>query len=138
MPISIKGDTKFVTMTEAALELLKTKVSAHYQIVLANIGIIQQVETGSGMYAWETPPRYAVGRATVVSGVVWYASSIVHEANHSRQYQAKVSYSGKEAEEECLNLQREALVMLGAPQAVIDYVGETLKTEYWNNPHRWW
>ncbi|MFZ3107162.1 MAG: hypothetical protein WA105_07280, partial [Candidatus Hydromicrobium sp.] len=56
--IKILGDEAFINGTNEAINLLNTKARSYYDIVVNYIGIIQQVDKGSGIYVWEEPPRY--------------------------------------------------------------------------------
>ncbi|HSX06092.1 MAG TPA: hypothetical protein VLF69_06530, partial [Candidatus Saccharimonadales bacterium] len=85
-PIVIKGDASCQSDTLAALELLADKAPKHYQTVTTYMAIIECVTQGSGMAAYENPPRYLVGDLTRRGGTIWYAGTIVHDAGHSKLY----------------------------------------------------
>jgi hypothetical protein len=149
--IAIEGDDVCVTQTQDALNLLKSKAPSHYENVIKYIGVIECVESGSGMSAYMTPPRFKVGKATRDTGTIWYAGTIVHDAHHSKQYNDYLSthpnesvptdvWSGAQAERECLDIQYNALQQIGAPQSYLDHVQKSKETEYWNIPeeNRWW
>lgn len=149
-PIKIIGDSNCITSTNQALTLLKTKASVHYNIIIKFMGVIQCVASGSGMYAWENPPRYVVGKATINAGTIWYAGTLVHDACHSKEYHDYLLthsgtvpssiYTGKSAEALCLNAQYDALVKIGATKPTLDYVKNIINSNYWNVPYsgRWW
>lgn len=103
------------------------------------------------MYAWEKPPRYQVGKETRNAGTIWYAGTIAHDSCHSKLYiDYLVSnpsnsvpnevWTGREAEEQCLDVQYDALAKIGADQNTLDYVQNVINTEYWNVDYnnRWW
>lgn len=149
--ISIQGDEECLTKTRSALELLEEKALVHSDIVKEYIGIIECVDSGSGMFAWENPPRYKVGKATIAAGNIWYAGTIVHDSCHSKQYNDYIEekntesvpsdiWIGKSAEAQCLDVQYDALTKLDADQETLDYLENTITTEYWNIDYsnRWW
>ena len=59
--IKIKGNSEFIAQTRAALTLLEQKAPDAFIKIQTYVGIIEQGEH-SGMWAWENPPRYEVGR----------------------------------------------------------------------------
>ncbi len=130
--IEIRGDAKFVIQTRAALILLDQKAPAAFEKIQTYVGMIEQGEH-SGMWAWETPPRYEVGDATAFFSVTWYASTIAHDATHSElyaQYQAahpnqpvpEDAYGGVEVERFCIGYQLDVSKQIGAPQSEMDYL----------------
>lgn len=137
--IMITGDKTFTTRTKDALALLKTKAPADYALVIASIGKIQQ-HTFSGMAAYETPPIYKVGAATSAASLTWYASTIVHDAYHSKLYHDYLTthkravpndaWTGMTAEMKCLEIQIKTLKRIGAPDAEIAYA-QTLRGANW-------
>ena len=129
--ITITGSPEFVAQTRSALALLEQKDAGAFIKIQTYVGIIAQGEH-SGMWAWESPPRYEVGNATAFSSITWYASTIAHDATHSElyaQYQAGHPgepvpddvFSGVEIERYCNAYQLEVLKHIGAPQNEIDY-----------------
>jgi hypothetical protein len=130
--IEVRGGAEFITQTVAALTLLEQKAPDAFQKIQTYVGIIEQGEH-SGMWAWETPPRYEVGDATAFYSVSWYASTIAHDATHSElftQYQIahpgepvpQEAYGGVEIERFCIGYQLEVAKRIGAPQSEIDYL----------------
>jgi hypothetical protein len=130
--IEIRGSTKFIKQTAAALALLEEKDPEAFTKIQTYVGIIEQGEH-SGMWAWEVPPRYEVGDATAFFSVTWYASTIAHDATHSElyaQYQAAHPgeivpddvYGGVEVERFCIGYQQEVAKRIDAPQSEIDYL----------------
>lgn len=150
--ISIKGDSGCISDTEQALQLIKDRAFSYYERIVRYVGVIECAERGSGMYAWESPPRYLVGSVTRNSGTLWYAGTIVHDAYHSELYHTYRSdhpdqvvpdhiWTGRDAEFVCLQVQAEALYQMGADQSTVDYVrNEAINTNYWegNYEDRWW
>lgn len=138
--IPIQGDETCHEQTNAALSLLSSQASTHYQITLEYVRLVECVEQGSGIFVWEDPPRYAAGRATREAGTLWYASTFPHEACHSKQYSDGRTYLGELAETECLNAQYAALQDMDASQDLLDYVRNQASTKYWEVPYedRWW
>lgn len=149
--LSIKGDRDCIVNTNQALDLLKNKAKEYYDLVNKYIGVIDCKEQGSGMAAYEKPPRFIAGRATRDAGEIWYAGSIVHDSCHSRQYNDYLLksllktvpdnvWTGKNAEKECLDIQYEALKKIGASQVTLDSVRNALNTNYWEVDYsqRWW
>lgn len=129
------GDSVCVSKTTEALDLLRTKAPSHYLNVTQYIGIIECVVLGSGIFAYENPPRYAVGNATRDYSRVWYAGTIVHDPVHSRLYNKYLAAhpgqavpddvwvgTGASAEKTSLAVQAVALEQMGAPQSDIDYL----------------
>lgn len=139
-PITIKGDDACRTDTLKALQAIASFAPGHYSIVTRYISIIECVPSGSAMYAYETPPRYAVGDATRNAGAIWYAGTIVHDANHSRLYHEGKEWTGGNAENICLDAQANALAQMGAGQSTIDYVNGMKGDPYWKTPveDRYW
>lgn len=149
--ITVKGDNACVLETEQALGLLREKAPVHYDIITKYIGVIECSDRGSGMYAWEEPPRYQVGKPTRDAGVIWYAGTIAHDSCHSKQYHDYLSnnpsgsvpddvWTGREAERQCLDVQYDALTKIDADQAFLDYVRNSINSEYWNVGYDnvWW
>jgi hypothetical protein len=140
--IRVDGDPACREQTERALDLLLHLAPSHYAVADRYVGVIECFEGGDGMGVGENPPRYRVGSATRNSGAVWYASTIAHDAFHSKQFSDYRAanpgrsvpsgvYMGRNAEAEAIAFQREALVLMGAPPLWLDYVDQVLDTEYW-------
>lgn len=150
-PIKISGDAACISSTTDALKLLSDKAPTHYATVIKYIGIIACQSAGSGMFAYENPPRYVVGDATRNAGTIWYAGTIAHDAGHSKLYHDYLDahpgggvpddvWTGQSAEATCLAAQADALKEIGADQSTIDYVNNIISSQYWNIPYdqRWW
>ncbi len=120
--IKIIGNQDCVTKTNAALNLLKTKAAQDYERVQKYIGVIECVDKGSGMWAWESPPRYTVGAETLNTDTTWYAGTIAHDSYHSVQYNDyKAAHPGQ-----------------SVPTLI--HVKNSINTQYWtgNYENRWW
>ena len=139
-PITIKGDDACKADTLNALKAIANSAPGHYSVVTSYISVIECVGAGSAMYAYESPPRYAVGDSTRTAGIIWYASTIVHDANHSRLYHEGKAWTGGDAENICLDAQANSLALLGAGQSTIDYVNGMKGDPYWQTPvaDRYW
>lgn len=149
--VQINGDAACQSSTLDALKLLSSSAPAHYATVTKYVSVIECSSQGSGMYAYENPPRYMVGDATRNAGTVWYAGTIAHDAGHSRLYHDYLSgspggsvpddvWTGKSAERACLEAQYDALSKIGGTQSQLDYVKNVIDTGYYNVPYdqRWW
>lgn len=151
-PIQINGNADCKKTTLDALKLLSQKAPAHYSTIIKYMSIIECAAQGSGMFAYENPPRYLVGDATRNAGAVWYAGTIAHDAGHSKLYhdyliahfgQSVPSdvWTGKSAEITCLTAQYDALSKIGGTQAQLDYINSLISDpQYQNIPYdqRWW
>lgn len=143
---TIIGDSACVSQTKEALNLLKRKIPNHYNIANQYVGIIRCVERGSAMFTHLDPPEYRVGRRTREAGAIWYSSTIVHDACHSKQYHDYLAihsvtyvpddvYIGREPELQCLAAQYNALKGVDAPDHMLEYVRESIESEYWEIPY---
>jgi hypothetical protein len=149
--IKIVGGPDCVKNTNHALSILQQKSSGDLEKVLENIGIVECVADGSGVFVWENPVRFKVGLATYQADELWYASALIHESCHAERYK-KYSFShpgepvppeifsGAEAESQCLFEQYNCLSRLDAEQPFLDYTKKIAKTYYWDIPYekRWW
>ena len=118
--IEIKGPEEFLEATVSALNLLGQKDPESYQMTKDYLGKIESVNRGSGVYMWESPPRFVVGEKSVEVPTRIYASSIVHDAYHSKLYndalqngcdkaEALAVSTGRRAELSCVKVQGESL-----------------------------
>lgn len=143
--IVIQGDEDCRNKTEEALALLQEKAGAYFGMVLENIGMVQCVEEHSGMHVDSVLPIYHAGRETVNAGAVWYASTIVHDACHSRLYNDYLDFNGneapyevwtgKEAELTCLREQYKVLIELDADEWTLQHVQNMMNYAYWEVPY---
>lgn len=155
--IQIRGDKQFTQATQQALDLLQNRGSDFYDFVTQNIGMIQQVEKGSGMQSRTSIPVFLASKKTNVlhTSSQRYASNLVHEAWHSYRYSiwlrthpeaSDALYSAwlretlKQQETGCLILQYGALVRLKASPVDLLDIKTTIKSPYWEVPYekRYW
>lgn len=142
--IIVQGDESCRNKTEEALEILEEKAMPYFDMVLENVGMIQCVKEHSGMHADAVLPIYHAGSGTVNAGAVWYASTIVHDACHSRLYNDYLAlhedvpyevWTGKKAELTCLKEQYNVLKELGAEDYVLEHVQNMMNYAYWDIPY---
>ncbi len=137
--IRVLGKDDFVATTRSALDLLQANCPDYYQVVVNHVAAIETAHEGSGKHHGE-PPRIPVegtigyGRDLPLrSRVLWYAGAILHEAWHSKLYRESRlenpeaqwpidAGSALQREDACLQLQHDALLRMGAPQWMLDYV----------------
>jgi hypothetical protein len=147
--IVIVGDKNFIVQTQKALALLKEKDHKAYffsQTYLSRIVLSKN----SGVKPWQQLPTYEVGQLTAYYGLEWYASTIAHEAFHSKLYFDYLNknpdsgripetiWSGQEAELKSLNYQYRVLKKLGATLAMLRYLHSVSESEYWNHQSIYW
>jgi len=150
-PIQIRGDAACQASTIEALKLLNQKAPTHYETVTRYVKVIECASQGSGMFAYENPPRYLVGDATRNAGTIWYTGTIAHEAGHSKLYHEYLNthpgssvpneiWTGQSAEKTCLEAQYDALSKIGGTQSQLDYVRNVINSQYYDVPYdqRWW
>lgn len=142
LPILIFGPDEFVEKTEEALFLIKEKSPRSYELVTNYVSIIQSAEK-SGMRAYNNPPTFKVGSRTAQSNLRWYASTIVHDAYHSKLYNdyrkkfnRKVPseiWSGRNAENACLSAQEDFMKDVGAPEHVMKHLQKMRNVDYFSD-----
>ena len=142
LPIMIFGPDEFVEKTEKALFLIKEKSPKSYELVTNYVSIIQSAEK-SGMRAFNNPPTFQVGSRTAQSDLRWYASSIVHDAYHSKLYNdyrkkfnRKVPseiWTGRNAENSCLSVQEVFLKDIGAPERWMKHIQNGRTRDYFSD-----
>ena len=142
LPILIFGTDKFVERTEDALFLIKEKSPKSYELVTNYVSIIQCAEK-SGMCAFNNPPTFQVGSRTAQSDLRWYASSIVHDAYHSKLYNdyrkkfnrkvPKEIWTGRNAENSCLSAQEVFLKDIGAPERWMKHIQNGRTRDYFSD-----
>ena len=136
--IEIKGPEEFLEATVNALNLLRQRDLENYQMVQDYLGRIESVKKGSGVYMWESPPRFVVGEKSVEVPTRIYASSIVHDAYHSKLYNDALRNgsdkaialgvsTGRGAELACVRIQSEALAKITRfwPFRLLDWLNLT-------------
>jgi len=140
MPI-IEGDDNFEAKTLEALYLIQYKSSENYNMVIKYVGRIKQGQQ-SGMAAYENPPTYYVGKATYSSKRDWYASTIVHDAYHSKLYHDYIQshgwvpndiWTGEKAEYACLEIQISFLEEIQADIQLITSAKSFRKSRWWED-----
>lgn len=144
--ISITRGSACKSDSSKALDLLEEKDPEHYQLVFKYIGTIKCVSQGSAMMAYEKSPTFLLGDKTREQGVIWLAGVFAHEATHSKLYldylaqhsDRKVPddiWTGQNAEIQCLNIQYNTLQKIGADQKTLDWVKNSVSTNYWDTPY---
>ena len=139
----IRGDAVFAAKTKEALALLEGATT--FSKISPYIAIIEEAEH-SGMVAWTEKPTFQVGRNTWNRGAAWYAGTIAHDGCHSLLYhRAKAlgsgavpaeTWTGRQAEQECLSVQAEVLTEIKADKYLVDYVnGLIADPTYQNIPY---
>jgi hypothetical protein len=130
--IEIVGSKEFESATKNALNLLdKTKESS---IIREHIGRIRE-SPKSGMREDEDVPTFEVSYAEWNYSSIWYAGVIAHDSCHSNLYfDAKKTnggaeppqdaWTGRGAEQKCLDFQLTILEELGADDYTMQYVGK--------------
>jgi hypothetical protein len=156
--IQLVGDAGFVSWTNQALALLQTNAPTWYTQVKTYLSVILQMPTGTG--------RITVGTRTVQAGdetthdsnlsparspglsqsqslayqLAWYASVIVHESCHEREYEHGQPFSGKPGELPCLSDQEAALLLTEPGPTLSNYVqgiidgADDPTNQYWLHP----
>ena len=130
--MAIEGDERFIAQTKRALGLLKTKSNSVYKnMVLPYIKKIKAHRT-SGMNVFAKVPTYEVGKRTAFSPLKWYASTIAHDAYHSKLYfdyrskhKGRVPrqvFASPKAERKCIKFQIKVAEKIGASAADIKYL----------------
>lgn len=129
--IRIAGSVEFARRTRIALDL----VHAHgfHDGVRQHLGIIQECDR-SGVAPERVRPTFRAGPRIWKADTLWYASTIVHEAFHSKlfhenrrrvlciRFTPTKCWKGPDAERKCLSAQLEFLRVCGADEDIIHYV----------------
>jgi hypothetical protein len=143
--ITIKGDAGFVRNTQKALDIIHAGSQSGYELVKRYIAVIEQ-SSFTGMRAFDNPPTFQVGSATYNSSATWYASTIIHDAYHSKLYHealerhgyvANDMWTGYDAEMLCLSVQIDFLKEIGAPQREIDHAISQRYANWWDGTVDW-
>jgi hypothetical protein len=157
----IIGDSKYAANITNALNILQKAAPDQYKMAAKYIRVIEAVKSGSGMYVWENPPRFAIGELSIEPfgpsdpmSQVWLAGIIAHDATHSKlyqDYQAKNPgsevpndvYSGEEAESKCLAVQYDTVEKILQDMGVkndglLSYIKNCIKSKYWEKEDREW
>jgi hypothetical protein len=157
----IIGDSKYAAKIAEALNILQKAAPDQYKMAAKYIRVIDAVKSGSGMYVWENPPRFAIGELSIEPfgpsdrmSQVWLAGIITHDATHSKLYQDYKAknpgsdvpnnvYSGEEAESKCLAVQYDTVEMILQDMGVkndelLSYIKNCIKSKYWEKKEREW
>lgn len=126
---SVNGSPVFRGKINGALDLLMEKAPLSWEIVAGNLLAISEHDRSGADVAGRV---FNVGPATAASDIIWLASVIVHDAYHVQQYREGRIFHGEEAEAEAVAKQRRALVELGAPSNLIEYLDNSLSTKFWD------
>jgi len=147
--MEIKGDRNCKIETRTALKLLAHHTPYYFNRVVKYIGVIDCESGGSGMYAYENPPRFVVGDKQREAGIYWYTSVLVHDATHSMLYHQYLArhpgvrvpdnaWIGRKAEDISNNAQAYVLQNIGAPEYYenyyLDYLNKIRSLPYWDVP----
>jgi hypothetical protein len=144
--IQIRGDAAFRARTWEALQLLRSQ--SCFEIVQGHIALIQQGRR-SGMKAWTRRPTFVVGKPTWQHSVLWYAGAIAHDAYHSKLYQEAKrtnggerpgagTWTGANAERQCLKFQRQVLTGLNAEPTMLAYIDQQLQNPVYRGRNQGW
>ena len=133
------GNDKFKKQVTAALKLLRKKAPKVYKMVTTYVGRIEQGKH-SGMWAYKEPPTYELADPTAFYSVTWCASTIAHDAYHSKLYHdhrkkhgrsvPKEVWTGVEAEKKCIAVQLQTMKEIGAPEHEVEHLGKQTGTHY--------
>ena len=144
--VAIDGSGAFVIQAKAALDLLKTRAPYWYDYSINALDRIQQ-STDGWLYG-----TYGHGRTFFVadgsgnldeSSLIWFASSIVHEACHINQYhaiyhnRARPPITTEEAELECTRFMREAANVIDPHNRFSSWL-QTLINNIHSQEFQWW
>lgn len=140
--VIVEGDDEFQKKTYEALALIKEKAPDQYDVVKKYISIIRMAEK-SGMRAYDDPPVYEVGSATSSASLSWYASTICHDAYHSKLYHdyfkkfrvkpPNSAWTGRGAENKCLAFQKKCLEKFSAPTDEIKHLQKMKYVDYFSS-----
>lgn len=128
----IEGNRQFVGQTKKALKLLKTRSNLIYKsTVLPYIKKIKLHKT-SGMNVFAKMPTYEVANQTAFSSLKWYASTMAHDAYHSKLYfdykkkhkgqVPRKAFANQKSESRCIKFQIKVAKKIGASAADIKYL----------------
>jgi len=162
----IIGDSDSAAKINKALDLL-SKNASYYALVCKYIGVIEVVEQGSGMVAYDTPPRFLLSKKLISlyppneegiespNNPILLAGVILHDACHSALYHFFLLnhprykkppgppdevWSGEKAEIKCVHEQYNAVKWLGGNEEILEDIKNSIKSKYWEIPYeqRWW
>ena len=146
--IEINGNENSVILIVEALDLMQEELPEFYEEFINNVGIIEFVTEGSGIYAGESPPRIVIGVPTLTSGKTWLVGTFRHELEHWNMWKEAFDASedgsvpseawkgNEEVEMRAMAAQMEILIAIGAPQSEIDHLQNVIDDpqEFWKTP----
>lgn len=145
--MQIIGGEDFINWIKKSLLLLKIKSENEYCIIISYIGEIREWYR-SGMEPYKSPPLLNLSRKTAFKSLTWCASSIAHDAYHSKLYHEYLSnqkekklqvpdnvWMGTEIELECIEFQIKVSKKIGATREEIKYL-KSLDGTHWSIPDR--
>ena len=142
----IVGSLRFSNQVHQALLLLESRDTDAYAIVTNYVGRIQQGKH-SGMWAYMTPPTYEISDGTAFYSVTWCAATIAHDSFHSKLYHdyrnahgvpvPDAVWTGKAAEQQCMERQLFVMERIGASKWEIDYAKKQADGHYAKNNETW-
>ena len=128
----VTGSSDFTLNVNKALEKLKDKAPEHYGKVVTYLKEIRESDH-SGVIV--QTGVFHLGRNTVnAQDTYWLASVIVHDAYHTELYKKGQDYAGKEAETQCIIVQKAALKKMGAADSYQTHLDQVLQSNYWEVP----
>ena len=142
--IVLRGKPLFMTKTKEALDYIETNAPRFLPFVVEHIGVIAHavmVHGGhSGVDVYAKPPIFYVAHRTFAAGTSWYASCIVHDATHVKLYREGKPHSGREAEDICLEHQKQFLTESNSGQHHIKYIQHLIddRVDYFSKRKRNW
>ena len=135
--LTLRGNQSFITKTQRALKYIERRTQGYLQFVEEHINVIAK---GPQSGVSVTDSVFYVGSKTYCASTEWYASCIVHDATHVWLYRQGKPHGGREAENVCLDRQREFLIAAGAESSTINYITYLIDNavHYFSNPKRNW
>ncbi len=136
----IIGSVEFKQRVVSALELVRQ--AGYGEFVGKRVQTVRLIDRDSRMDVFTGEYRVTYV-SSVAPGLEWFASTLVHEAQHVFQYETGASYFGAEAELDANAKQMEFLLAIDAPQMDINWLQSlsfqmaagTLNT--WDEPHEY-
>lgn len=128
----VTGSAAFKASVNKALMLLQEKAPEHANKVSTYLQEIRESDH-SGVIV--QTGVFNLGRNTVTGqDTYWLASVIVHDAYHAELYQRGQDYAGKEAEAQCIAVQKTVLKKMGAAESYQTHLDQILESNYWEVP----
>jgi hypothetical protein len=124
----ITGDNVSASKVNEALDLLKSKTPADYEMVCRytnKIEIFSKTINAGSVYAWTSGNgEMAIGPEIIAEGTIPLAAVLVHEASHIADNKYAIIYK-QTTENNAFLHQIAVLRILGTPQSYIDAVEQT-------------